>query len=93
MADISRNESITVGASNTEIAPARKRKVIYIRNTHATNTLTVVFGSQSATAGAGIVLKPNEYLYDSNNAGYECWQGTILGIADAANTTVAVFER
>jgi len=99
--DQARNDNVTVGTSSTRIAEARqgsgsgqKRRVIVVRNiSTAGQTVTVSLGLSQASANNGIVLKQNESFTDSSEAGYDCFQGTINAISDAAGATLAIMER
>jgi len=91
---ISRNEKVTVGTTSIQIAPARKRKVILIRNTSSgTQKITICMGFKQAVEDEGIVLEPGESITDSNSEGYECWQGIITAISDSAGGQLSIFER
>jgi len=91
---ISRNEKVTVGTSSVQIAPARKRRVILIRNTSTgTQRITVCMGFKEAVEDEGIVLEPGELFSDSNSEGYECWQGVITAISDSSGGQLSIFER
>ncbi len=90
----SRNESVAVGVTSVEIAPARERVLFYIKNTSAAaQTVTVVLGPVAAVAGAGIVLEPGDFISDSDGDIYRAWRGPILAISSAAGATLAVTER
>ena len=90
----SRNEQITVGTTSTEIAPARCRSVIFIRNTSTGGqVITVCMGFEQAVANAGIVLEPGEVFCDSNSEGYICWQGVITAISDTSGGKLSIYER
>jgi len=91
-----RNNSLAVGTAAVIVAPAPiiKRTSIYIRNTSTgTQRITVVMGNQAAVVNNGIVLAPDDTIVDSNSEGYECWQGSINAIADAANGQLSIYER
>jgi len=96
--DTTRNESVAVGTTAVEVAPAANanpRRVIYLRNTSTgVQALNVFFGSKVATSGGGgIVLKPGEVIVDASDGSYECYQGQITAVSDIAAGTLAVFER
>jgi len=94
-----RNETITVGTSNTILSDVRNlqnlRKNILLRNTStsATAVITLNLGYNQAVAGAGIVLKQNESFSDSSETGYEAYQGVITGICNEAGGKLAIYER
>lgn len=89
-----RNEAVAVGTSSVEIAPARNRKMILIRNTSSgTQEITVHLGYGVAVADVGIVLAAGESFSDSSEANYECFSGTITAIGDAASGQLSVVER
>lgn len=90
-----RNDTVTVGATEVVISPKRERKAIYIRNTStAAQVVTIVFDNLNAVvAGQGIILSPGEYITESTNSGYECWNGDIKAIASAADATLAIMEQ
>ncbi len=96
--DPARNESVLVGTANVILSNPRqagaRRKVILIRNNspNAADIITVTYGNVSV-ADAGIVLKQYESFADSNDGGYECWQGTINAICATANGKIAIMER
>lgn len=84
---------MTVGTTMVTLCNAYPRVMVYLRNI-GTNTITIVFGNQPVVAGgAGIVLKPNDYIIDGNDQGYECWQGQIQAIGDAVGGTINIYER
>jgi hypothetical protein len=95
----SRNESVTIGTTNvlvsqSKISSEQKAKIrMYTNTSIGGQVITLNFGNSVATAGNGIVLQPNQNVADSSDEGYECWQGTVNGIASAAGGTLAVFER
>jgi hypothetical protein len=90
-----RNEIVTVGATQVVISPKKERKAIYIRNTSAAaQIVTIAFDNINAVvAGRGIVLSPGEYITESTNSGYKCWNGDIKAIANAAGATLAIMEQ
>jgi hypothetical protein len=96
--DPARNDTVNVGLTNVIVSNARqaglKRKVLMIRNnsTAAADIITISFGNTS-TAGSGIVLKQYESVTDSNDGGYECWQGTVTAVCATANGVLNIMER
>lgn len=95
-----RNESDTVSTTSKRLAAPRntlpKRIVLTIRNTspNSADIITISLGdTQSAVAGAGIVLRQNEAFVDAASEGYEPFQGTVNAICATVNGTVAIFER
>ncbi len=99
MGDTARNDSVAVGVTAVEIlAPTysgRPRSYFYIRNSStAGQTVTLVFGDyQTITAGVGIVLLPTGIHSEATDPVFECWQGRVWAIADAAAGSVSVVER
>lgn len=93
--NFARNEIVTVGATQVVISPKRERKSIYIRNTSTeSQVVTIAFDNLNAVvAGKGIVLSPGEYITESTNSGYECWNGDIKAIASASDATLAIMEQ
>ena len=94
-----RNEEVLVSTSNKIVSEARNqqnaRKNITIRNTsaNAADIITLNLGYDTATSGAGIVLKQNESFTDTSETGYSCYQGVISAICDTANGKLAIYER
>lgn len=97
--EMARSESVTVGTSNVIVAFPRntkpERKVIVIRNNspNAADIITLGFGQQGSTAGAGLILRQFESFTDANDGGYTCYQDQINAICATANGVMAVFER
>lgn len=97
-----RNELVPVTTISATLcadvsATAEGRKSFLIRNmsTDATDILTIVMGNQPAVANKGIPLRQFESYGESNDSGFQCWQGQIQIISAAAVGTVqaSVFER
>jgi len=93
-----RNENIALGTSSIVLSEARNeikpRKTIMIRNiSEAGQIVTINFGFNKAENNKGIVLKQNEAVTDSTEAGYQCFQGVISGISSGANAKITIFER
>lgn len=95
MIQTQRNGSASPTTSSSELLTARigaqKRTQLIITNTHATSVVTIAKGDAAAVAGQGIVLQPKQAYVESTDGGYECWQGAVQIIADAA-ATVAFSE-
>lgn len=91
-----RNDVVAVSTTSVEVAPARSRKMIFIRNTSDDDTkiITVHLGYGVSVANYGIVLKRNESFADSNSGdNYVCTQGTITAICAVAGGQISVVER
>lgn len=90
-----RNETVTVGTSEVIISTKRQRKTYYIRNSSTgAQVVTIVLDNfVVATAGRGIILSPGEFILDSKSYGYDCWNGDIKAIANAAGATVTIMEQ
>lgn len=96
-ADKARNATLTVGNTQSIVSlrPYTGRRMFYAKNiSTGGQVITLRFGDESAaTAGEGVVLDVGEFISDSSSEGYQCFQGTILGIASAAGGTLTVMER
>ena len=94
-AQISRNSSVTIGATSTQavdkVSGGYRRIQLVITNTSAAAVATISKGGTAAVAGYGIRLPPNGSYLESTDSGFTCWQEQIQVIADAAGT-VAVVE-
>lgn len=56
-------EAISVGTSPVTIAlPISPTQVVYVRNTHATQTLTVAWTPTGGASNTVVVLQPNGYI-------------------------------
>lgn len=56
-------EAISVGTSPVSIAlPISPTQVVYVRNTHATQTLTVTWTPNGGASNPVITLQPNGYI-------------------------------
>lgn len=92
---IVRNSSVTISGTTARACLAvmigYKRTQLIITNTSAAAVATITKGDQAAVAGAGIRLPPNGSYLESTDSGFNCWQGEVQVIADAAGT-VAVVE-
>ncbi len=95
MAQIVRNSSVTIGTTTARACMAvmvgYKRSQLIITNTSAAAIATIAKGDNAAVAGYGIRLPPNGAYLESTDGGFNCWQGEVQIIADAAGT-VAVVE-
>jgi len=85
-----RNESVSVSATSTQIAPKRplnlRRTQVIIINTSAAAIVTIAKGEVSAVANNGIRLLPNGSYAEATDGGYTCWNGAIQAISDIAGT-------
>jgi hypothetical protein len=91
-----RNETIAVPNTVIQISPALNRKMIFIRNdsTNANEIIHVMFGKEVATITKPFKLRQNEYISDSDNAGYQCYKGNITAICEVAGPgSLMVVER
>lgn len=92
--DIARSNAITKSVNTTavELLPTRlgrtRRTQFIVTNSSAT-TLTLSKG-ETVTAGQGLVLYQNQTYIESDDAGFDCWQGAVYAVASAATTAVAV---
>lgn len=79
----------TIGTTSQSLVGANaSRKGLIITNTHASNVLSLAFGT-TAVAGSGIVLWPRDsFCMDA----YSLSTAAINAVASAASTTVAVQE-
>lgn len=97
--EITRAETVNVGATSIPVAPARlttpNRKVIVIRNnsSNAADIITLNFGQNAAVSNAGLILRQYESFVDADDGGYQCYQDQINAICATANGVVAIFER
>lgn len=88
--DASESRSVTVGTSSTVLSNTRlyrtRRTKLAITNTSAT-TVYIVKGSQGVVADtAGVPLQQNQTLFESDDAGSDCWQDEIAAIGTASST-------
>lgn len=85
----------TIGATAVEVAPAKRRKALYIKNTSSGGqTISLMFSNNdTAVANTGYVLGVNDVLVESNSEGFVCWNGRIMGISSAAGGTISIVER
>ncbi len=81
---------VTVGVASAEFLPRRgTRSFLYIRNTHATQTATLRFGTSAAVLGRGFIIDAGDILImDGEGVSNEA----IQGIASGAGTTFSVVE-
>lgn len=79
---------VSVGAADQQIVAANAaRSVVFLQNTHATQTVDLAFGA-TAVAGQGIRLPAAMALPVQITA----FTGEIRGIASGAATTVQVID-
>jgi hypothetical protein len=83
---------MAVGLTSVEVLGNAwgKRTMFVITNTDAAAVVTICKGVAAAEADAGIRLLPSGYYFESNESGFECWQGPIQVIADAGGTVSVV---
>jgi hypothetical protein len=88
--------AVTVGASSVEVLSYggnRARKVfVFTNSSTGAQTITLSFGVP-AVAGQGIPLKVGEKYGEAVGDGFDCYQGTINAIADAAGGQISVSAR
>ena len=88
-----RQAIVSVTTASTELAKAKKRTSFYILNqSTAGANITISFGERAAVASTGIMIPPGYAYYESNDAGFTCWQGKICAIS-TATTNVCIVER
>lgn len=76
----------SIGAASTQLAAANvDRRELWVKNTHATQTLSLGLGV-TAVANAGIVLAAGETAILTE------WAGIVNAIGSGAATTVAFAE-
>lgn len=92
--DTNINKTLTIGATSVQILQAKTRKVLYIRNTSLTQTITIALDNFNvAVAGSGIILLPNEYFLDSaDGSGYLPWNGIISAVSSSSGGTLSIME-
>jgi len=96
MADLVRNEIVSVGTSSVLISTKKRRKNIYFRNcSTGGEVITVCFSNYAvAVANTGYILNPSEYISDSDSGiNYGAWDGIITAISTGAGGQLTVVER
>jgi len=89
-----RNDAVAVGTTAVEISPSRERVALFIKNTSTgAHKITLVLGSVTPVANAGIVLGAGDVFTDSDSGEYKCWRGQVLAISDLAAGQLSVYER
>lgn len=93
--DTSQPRAVAVSTSSTVLSLSRlgatRRTKLAITNVSPT-TVYIVKGSPGVTATtAGIPLAQNQSLFESDDAGADCWQDEIAAIG-SANSTVNITE-
>lgn len=90
-----RNDTISVDASNVTVSLARKREMFVLRNSSvgAINITICLSDSSAAVASKGIVLAQGASYAESANLGFTVWEGTISAIASGAGGVLSIFER
>ena len=73
-------------ASATLVAANRDRLELFLKNTHATQSVSLNLGTEAAVAGEGIVLAAGEGIAITS------YSGAITAIGSGAATTVAIAE-
>lgn len=97
MADYFRNQSVTVGTTQTQIAaqvlPEQRRFISVINTSTGGQAVTLAIGAD-AVAGAGIVLSPGGSYSDSaDGTAYFPPHFYIQAVSDVAGATLAIVER
>lgn len=87
------NSTFAATTASAELIPDRfgNRTVFAISNQTSGATVTITKGSTPAVAGSGIVLFYGQSYVESNDSGFQCWQGSIQVVASAA-ANVSVSE-
>lgn len=93
-----RNEAVSVGTTAFQLAPLVKegeREIISIKNTSTGGQkVTIAQGiGQTAVSGSGIVLNAGESWVESIESTFAPSNEPYSIVADAANATIAFFER
>lgn len=88
--DSSESRAVSISTSSTVLSLSRlgktRRTKLAITNISPT-TVYIVKGSQGVKATtAGIPLAQNQSLFESDDAGSDCWQDEIAAIGSAAST-------
>jgi len=95
MAQTTRNASVAVTTTSVKICdaapPGLERVQIVITNVDTSDVVTITKGDTPAVALAGIILNPNVAYLESNDSGFQCWQGQIQGVSSATGN-IAVVE-
>jgi len=92
----SRNTSSTIGTTAVKIAeklPVGIRQVIVLTNVSTTGQIITISTGGANAAGAGIPLRIGDKWTESTDSGFNPTNEQIWAIADAANATLAVYER
>lgn len=95
----SRNTSVTVGTSVTELSDDKTQyldttriSIILVNTSTGGQNVTIAIDGE-AVAGQGIVLYPGGTWNDSQDGIYLPTQARITAIASAAGATIAIQER
>lgn len=83
----------TVGATEIEVSPTRlgrSRRVQFILTNLSAVTVTLTKGDSAAVANKGIILAQNQTYIESDDGGYNCWQGAFRVVASGAGTVSIV---
>lgn len=88
------NKTVAVSTSSVPVLDLRttRRKRFTIINTSATAVITIAYGDTPAVQNAGEVLQPGGYTNQSDDAGFDCWQGPVQVVASDVGS-VAVVEQ
>lgn len=98
-ADVTRNDSLAVTATSSEVASDMSnkggRRNIILRNNspNAADIITISRGRAVAVAGRGIILNRNEVWFDSTDVTSVCWQYEIQAVCATANGVLSVTEE
>ena len=77
---------VSIGTASAELVAVNEERIeVFIKNTHATQTVSLALGG-TAVAGSGIVLTAGQDIVISS------FTGAINAIGSGAATTVAIAE-
>jgi len=99
MAQITNNETITIGTTSGQVSDDRdlrstRRNWISLTNTSTGGQIiTLAPGNVAAVALVGLVLSPGSTITLSHDQYSLCWQGPIQGIASGAGAALAITEN
>ena len=90
----SSSTAASITTSSSQVLPrvlgSMKRTQLIITNTSLAAVATIMKTNVAVVANQGIVLQPNASYVESTDGGYECWQGQVQAVADAAGTLAIV---
>lgn len=93
--DQSAATAVSVTTSDTVVLPSRlgkpRRTVLVITNLSPT-TIYLSKGDAAAVSGTGIALQQNQTWSESDDGGFDCFQGAIHALGSSGTSSVAVME-